>query len=53
MDVVAYLVQAYNFLLTLVGVIVGAVLGPLGWIALALLVAALVGGLLLVRRRSP
>jgi hypothetical protein len=52
MDVVSYLVQAYNFLLSLVGVILEAVLGPLGWLALALVLAALVVALLVVRRRA-
>jgi hypothetical protein len=51
MDVISYLVQAYNFLLTLVGVILRAVVGPLGWILLVVVLAALVGGLLLARRR--
>jgi hypothetical protein len=52
MDVVAYLVQAYNFLLSLVGVILEAVLGPLGWLALALVLAAVVIALVIVRRRA-
>ncbi len=52
MDVVAYLVQAYNFLLTLIGVILRAVVGPLGWILLLVLLAGLVIGLLVLRRRA-
>ncbi|MFO1056974.1 MAG: hypothetical protein U1E53_08405 [Dongiaceae bacterium] len=53
MDVVAYLVQAYNFLLTLIGVILRAVVGPLGWILLVVLLAGLAIGLLMLRRRAP
>jgi hypothetical protein len=52
MDVVAYLVEGYNFLLTLIGVILQAALGPLGWILLALLLAAVVAVVLAVRRRA-
>ena len=52
MDVVEYTVKAYEFLLTLIGVILDAMVGPLGIVA-ALLAALLVGGgfyLILLRR---
>ena len=53
MDVVQYTVEAYEFLLTLIGVMLRAMVGPLG-IALAALVVLLVAGILyLVLLRRP
>lgn len=53
MDIVQYTVEAYEFLLTLIGVILRAMVGPLG-IALAALVVLLVAGILyLVLLRRP
>ena len=53
MDVVQYTVEAYEFLLTLIGVILRAMVGPLG-IALAALAVLLVAGILyLVLLRRP
>ena len=53
MDIVQYTVEAYDFLLTLIGVILRAMVGPLG-IALAALVVLLVAGILyLVLLRRP
>ena len=54
MDVVQYTVDAYGFLLTLIGVILRAMVEPLG-VAVAALVLLLIGGglyLILVRRSS-
>jgi hypothetical protein len=52
MDIVQYTVEAYDFLLTLIGVILRAMVGPLG-IALGALIVLLVAGLvyLVVLRR--
>jgi hypothetical protein len=53
MDIVQYTVEAYDFLLTLIGVILRAMVGPLG-IALGVLVVLLVAGILyLVVLRRP
>ena len=53
MDIVEYTVEAYDFLLTLIGVILRAMVGPLG-IALGALVLLLIGGgLYLVVLRRP
>ena len=54
MDVVQYTVEAYDFLITLIGVILRAMVGPLG-IAVGALILLLVGAclyLLLLRRPS-
>jgi hypothetical protein len=54
MDIVQYTVEAYDFLLTLIGVILRAMVGPLG-IALGALVVLLVAGvvyLVVLRRPS-
>ena len=53
MDIVQYTVEAYQLLLTLIGVILHAMVGPLG-IAVGVLVAVLAaGGFYLVVRHRP
>ena len=54
MDVVQYTVEAYDFLITLIGVILRAMVGPLG-IAVGALILLLVGACLylLLLRRPP
>jgi len=54
MDVVQYTVDAYDFLIALIGVILRAMVGPLG-IAVGAVVLVLVGGglYLLLMRRPP
>lgn len=54
MDIVQYTVQAYDFLIMLIGVILRAMVGPLG-IAVGALILLLVGGgaYLLLLRRPP
>ena len=53
MDVVEYTVKAYEFLLTLIGVILDAMVGPLGIVA-AVVAALVIGcGLYLVLLRRP
>ena len=54
MDIVLYTVDAYDFVITLIGVILRAMVGPLG-IAVGALVLLLVGGglYLLLLRRPP
>ena len=55
MDTLQYALRAYNLLLDLVGLILTAFFGPLRFAAIALLIlgAVLLGGLLLRRRRAP
>ena len=54
MDVVAYVVDAYNFLLTLVGLILNAFVGPLGLIAGIILLLLIAAGVYVVSaRRRP
>jgi hypothetical protein len=54
MDALQYALRAYNLLLDLVGLILGAFLGPLRYAGLAVLLlgVVLLGGLLIWRRRS-
>jgi|KBSSwiStaDraftv2_1062776.scaffolds.fasta_scaffold2497839_2 hypothetical protein len=53
MDVVQYTVEAYDFLITLIGIILRAMVGPLG-IAVGALILLLVGaGLYLLLLRRP
>jgi hypothetical protein len=54
MDALQYSLRAYNLLLDLVGLILSAFLGPLRYAGLAVLIlgAVLLGGLLIWRRRS-
>ena len=53
MDIVEYTVEAYDFLLTLIGVILRAMVGPLGIALGALLLVLVGGGLYLVVLRRP
>ena len=53
MDVVEYTVKAYEFLLTLIGVILDAMVGPLGIVAAVVAALVLAGGLYLVLLRRP
>ena len=54
MDILEYAVDAYNFVMTLVGVILDAFFGPLGFLAGTAVLVLAVGVLylLLNRRRS-
>jgi len=53
MDVVEYTVKAYEFLLTLIGVILDAMVGPLGIVAAVVAALVIGGGLYLVLLRRP
>ena len=53
MDVVEYTVKAYEFLLTLIGVILDAMVGPLGIVAAVVAALVIAGGLYLVLLRRP
>jgi hypothetical protein len=53
MDIVQYSVEAYDFLITLIGVILRAMVGPLGIAVGALVLLLIGGGLYLVLLRRP
>jgi len=53
MDVVQYTVDAYDFLITLIGVILRAMVGPLGIAVGAVILLVVGGGLYLVLLRRP
>jgi hypothetical protein len=53
MDIVQYTVEAYDFLITLIGVILRAMVGPLGIAAGVLVLLLIGGGLYLVLLRRP
>jgi len=53
MDVVQYTVDAYDFLITLIGVILRAMVGPLGIAAGVVILLLVGGGLYLVLLRRP
>ena len=53
MDIVQYTVEAYDFLITLIGVILRAMVGPLGIAVGALVLLLIGGGLYLVLLRRP
>jgi hypothetical protein len=53
MDIVQYTVEAYDFLITLIGIILRAMVGPLGIAAGVLVLLLIGGGLYLVLLRRP
>jgi hypothetical protein len=53
MDIVQYTVEAYDFLITLIGVILRAMVGPLGIAAGAVVLVLVGGGLYLLLLRRP
>ena len=53
MDIVQYTVDAYDFLITLIGIILRAMVGPLGIAVGAVILLVVGGGLYLVLLRRP